>query len=235
MGWMRGMTSTEVFVSPAAKSPLRVPLVIAAVVGSLLTAYVGGYLVLRSQDIVTDEAQYGSSFDHRTWVKAVNWLAVPGYAIELRWRFMRMPERWQRCVDAGLAPEGERGYGSVWAQFWYRQGYLDAIPDAMTGAICGWTSFTTPVHRDPAGMYFWGAIDGERIVQSVVKRHMEEHGFDWHYQGRIQPSPTLDDVESGQVHFAGTRAEHVQLQAALDALRVKFGLAPLAVSSSPTP
>lgn len=215
------------------KSPYRVLLLSAAVVGSLLMVYVIGYLVLRGQDIVTDEAQYGSSFDNRTWVKAMNWLAVPGYAIELRWRFMHMPERWQRCVDAGLVPEGERGNDPGWAQFWYRQGYLDAVPEAMTLAICGASGFTTPLHRDAAGTYFKGYIDGERIVQVVVKRHMEEHGFDWKYQGRILPSPSMRDMESDQVQFAGTATEHAQLQHALDALRVKFGLKSPSSSSVP--
>jgi len=217
------------------KSRFRVLPLSAAVVGSLLMVYVIGYLILRTKDIVSDEVQYGSSFDNRTWVKAMSWLAVPGYAIELRWRFMRMPERWQRCVDAGLVPEGERGNDLGWAQFWYRQGYLDAIPEAMTSAICGASGFTTPLHRDPAGMYFHGYVDGERIVQVVVKRHMEEHGFDWNYQGRIQPSPTLRDLESGQVQFSGTAAEHARLQQVLDALRVKFGLEPQRSSSSSVP
>lgn len=233
MDWMRGMIHTDPPRRSTIKSPYRVALLSAALVGSLLTVYVGGYLVLRSQDIVTDEAQYGSSFDNRTWMKAMNWLAVPGYAIELRWRFLHMPERWQRCVDAGLVPEGERGNDLGLAQFWYRQGYLDAIPEAMTLAICGASGFTTPLHRDPAGMYWKGYIDGERIVQVVVKRDMEEHGFDWNYQGRIQPSPTLRDLESGQVQFSGTATEHAQLQHALDALRVKFGLKSQSSSSVP--
>lgn len=235
MGWMKGMTSTDQSMRRAVRSRLRVLLLSAAVVGSLLTVYVAGYVVLRSQEIVTDEAQHGSSFDNRAWVKGVNWLAMPGYAVELQWRFRRMPERWQRCIDAGLCPEGERRYDQVWAQFWYRQGYLDAIPDAMMSAICGATSFTTPGFRGPSGAYFHGAIDGERIVQVVIQRHMVEHGFDWKLRGRIQPSPSREDWESGQVQFEGNSAEHARLQQALDALRVKFGLAPQMSTSSPAP
>lgn len=226
MGWMKGMISIDASVKVAARRPLRLLLLIAAVIGTLLIAYSSVYVLLRKQGLVTDETQHDSPFPSAVWEKTLNWLAKPGYAIELQWRFMRMPDRWQRCIDAGLCPDGEPHYDDSWAQFWYREGYLEAIPAVMKSAICGYVLFMTPGFCAPHQSYRQGSVDGQRIVQAVIRRHMEEYGIDGSFRERIQPPSSIEDIGSGWIQMEGSAVEHAQFQSALNALRIRFGLAP---------
>lgn len=201
---------------------LRKSLLVLAAISTLLTGYVGSYIALRKMEVINDSAQQGYQvlFGQPWWAKVANVGTKPIYWLELRWRLGRMDHRWQRCVDLGLCPEGERAYGDRWAQFWYRQGYLDAIPSAMTSAICGFVTFSGPMLDIPAASYQFGMFDGERVVQKVVRDFLVEHGVP-RWNGQAKP---VDYDSTIQVEFTGSSDEHAQFQAALNALRHKFAV-----------
>jgi hypothetical protein len=224
---MKDMTPTNPNDRVAMTSLLRRWLLVTAVISTLLTGYVGGYIALRYADIITDFSQHGSPYPTSRWVTLANVVAKPIYWLELRWRISRMDQHWQRCADVGLCPDGERKYGDRLAEFWYRQGYLDAIPDAMTNAICGYASFTGPLLDVPAGSYQQGLFDGERIVQRVVRDFLVQLGVPrWNGQA----TPVDDGAE--QIQFSGSRDDHEQFQRTLDAMRTKFSVSRVSGSVS---
>lgn len=233
MAWMRTMVPTELPADAnrraAMKASLRKSLLVTAAISTLMTGYLGGYIALRKADVINDSAQQGYQvlFGQPWWATVANVGAMPIYWLELRWRFARMDERWQHGVDRGFCPEGERTYGDRWAQFWYRQGYLDAIPCAMTSAICGYATFSGPMLDIPAASYQIGMFDGERVVQKVVRDFLVEHGVP-RWNGQAKP---VDYDSAIQVEFTGSPDEHAQFQAALNALRQKFAVRSSAGSS----
>lgn len=207
------------------RSPMRRALLITAAIATVLMVYVVGYIALRKVDVINDFTQNDSGMLSGRWAALANGMGEPAYWLELRWRITRMDERWQRCVDAGLCPDGERQYDDRWARFWYRQGYIDAIPAAVTSAVCGHISFGGPLLHVPAVSYQHGMFDGDRIVQRVVSDFLVERGVP-RWNGHAKP------VDEGieQIEFSGTGYEHAQFQDALVALREKLG-----VSQAPGP
>ncbi len=173
----------------------------------VLAGYGGGYAWARSAGVVDDLSQNGCPLGDSAGHPIINAAFVPAYAVEIRWRALRMRGAWRRFAASGMGDQRTPYDGSLLPCYWYCRGYVDSC--CADGG--GWAG---PMLIDPCGTYVIGADAGRGALQRYVTAYVERRGG--------SPPNGLYTADWENLTVVADAGTHALVASALDDLRVRL-------------